>query len=497
MARFPRPFEGSYAAALSVAILALSPYIVVTTAYSLYGDEVMRALGTNRQGLDIISGLATAGYAFGALLAGDLTQRLPQRPLFLAAQGLFVAGCALAAAASGMIIFAAGRVLFGFATGLMLVCALPPVIRRFPATHMPVTAAMVNIAFFGAVAVGPLIGGIVAALDGWRWFYAVLAAIGTANFALAVSTLPDQKPFNPGLPFDRAAILLAAAATFLPFGGVGTLAGQGFASFAFAVPVGIGLVCFVALLLLEYRKEEPLAPVKLMWSSLPVVGTWVAMIGGGAFVSFLELATIFLLRLEHRPPLAAGLSFWPQVLGALVTAGLLGTLFRTRYLPLLVLGGMLSLIGGGVLLLTLEPGTGSARLLAAVGLLGLGAGATVSPGLFLAGFSLSSRMIGRIFALVELVRTVPDFILAPVMLEIASAASASSGAQLSLEGLRTALAATLALTLAATLLGVFLYAASGLGLPRPDLKRWIEGGGTALKSPRLLAILRPSAKPAE
>jgi hypothetical protein len=237
--------------------------------------------------------------------------------------------------------------------------------------------------------------------------------------------------------------------------------------------------------------------VKLMWSSLPVIGTWVAMIGGGAFVSFLELATIFLLRLEHRPPLAAGLSFWPQVLGALVTAGLLGTLFRTRYLPQLVLGGMPSVIGGGVLLLTLEPGSGSAQLLAAVGLLGLGAGATVSPGLFLAGFSLSSQMIGRIFALVELVRTVPDFILAPVMLEIASAASASSGAQLSLEGLRTALAATLALTLAATLFGVFLYAASGLRLPRPDLKRWIEGGGRALDSPQLLAALRPSAKPAE
>ncbi|HLH98853.1 MAG TPA: hypothetical protein VKW08_27400 [Xanthobacteraceae bacterium] len=41
------------------------------------------------------------------------------------------------------------------------------------------------------------------------------------------------------------------------------------------------------------------------------------------------------------------------------------------------------------------------------GLLGLGAGATVSPGLFLAGLSLPTQFIGRILALVELVRWSP------------------------------------------------------------------------------------------
>lgn len=495
MAGFPRPFEGKYAISLTVAILALAPYIVVTTAYFLYRDEAARELGVGRQGLEILSGLATAGYAFGALLGGDLTQRFPQRPLFLVCQFLFSAGCIMAAAAHNPILFGCGRVLFGFATGLLLVCALPPVVRRYPARHMPVTAAVVNIGFFGAVAGGPVIGGLIADYDAWRWFYGALAAVGAANFILALLTLPDQEAPHPDLRFDREAVLLAFAATFLPFGGAGALSGTGFASFAFAVPVFVGLVCYVALLLTEYHKKEPLAPVKLMWSSLPVIGTWAAMIGGGVFVSFMMLAVEFLIHLQHLSPFAAGVSFWPQIIGTLITAALLGALFRTRYLPLLLLGGMLALSVGGALLLTLEPGSGAVRFSSAVFLLGLGAGATVSPGLFIAGFALSSEMLGRIFSLVELVRTVPDFVLAPVILEVAMAAS--GGKKLTLAGFRLALWSNLGLAIAATIFGAALYFGGGLRLPRPDLVNWIEKGGRAMDSPPLLAILRRTPKPAE
>jgi hypothetical protein len=63
-------------------------------------------------------------------------------------------------------------------TGLLLVIALPPVIQRFPAQRMPTTAAAINIGFFGAVTVGPLLGGITAYGHAWRTFYAALGALG-------------------------------------------------------------------------------------------------------------------------------------------------------------------------------------------------------------------------------------------------------------------------------------------------------------------------------
>ncbi|HEY2037040.1 MAG TPA: MFS transporter [Steroidobacteraceae bacterium] len=486
-----RPFEGVYGVSLLTAILALIPYIIVTAAYTLFRQQVAQDIGAAPTGLEIINGLSTAGYAFGALLGGDLINRYQQRHLFLICEGLFILSCALAGAAGGVMTYGAGRVLQGFMTGLLLIIALPPVIQRFPARRMPTTAAAINIGFFGAVTVGPLLGGITAYGHAWRVFYAALGALGCLTWLLAFLTLPDADPPNPDMRFDFAAIALAAPATVLPFWAVGELTGPGFASPLFIAPLVLGLACFVALLLVEYHRKEPLAPVKQMWHTLPLVGTLAAMIGGAAFFTLLMLAQEYLLKVEHASMLQAGLTFWPQVVGVIITATLLGLLLRTRLLPFLVLGGMLVLLGAGALLLTLQPGPGArTTVLAAAGLLGLGAGATVSPGLYLAAFSLPSRIVGRTFALVELVRSVADFILAPVTLGVARVASGAL--QPSAAGLRFAIWLTLAVTAVLTLGGIALYLLGGVGLPRPDLVAWIEHNRPAIGSPPLAQKLRES-----
>jgi hypothetical protein len=173
------------------------------------------------------------------------------------------------------------------------------------------------------------------------------------------------------------------------------------------------------------------------------------------------------MQVERHAPLPAGLLFWPQVPGVLIGAALLGLLFRTRFLPILVLAGMLSLIGGGLLILAIYPPAPGAGILAAAGLFGLGGGATVSPGLYLAALSLPSRMVGRIFALVELVRSVADFLLAPVMLEVARVASA--GGKLSADGIGQAVWITLLIAATATALGIILPLVGRAGLPKPDI----------------------------
>jgi hypothetical protein len=60
---------------------------------------------------------------------------------------------------------------------------------------------------------------------------------------------------------------------------------------------------------------------------------------------------------------------------------------------------------------------GPAVIMLAVGagLIGFGVGASVSPALFITGFSLRSAQIQRIFALVELLRGVTAFLAAPIL----------------------------------------------------------------------------------
>jgi predicted MFS family arabinose efflux permease len=484
----PPQRQKRYTPLLCAALFALVPYILVASGESLYRQQVMRDIGAGANALSVIAGLSVAGYAFGALLAGDLINRVHHRTLFIANEVLFVIGWCVVAAAPGAWTYGIGRVLAGFATGLLLVTALPPVVRGFPPGRTPFTAAFVNIGFFGAIAAGPLLGGAVAAIHAWRWLYAGFAALGVLTIVLALVWMPNEEPGDPDMPFDWHGLLLGLLATSLPFFASGELRAHGFSELIVAAPLGIGLVCFAALMIVEYFKKDALSPVQRMWTTFPVAGTIIAMAGGGAFVTFVELISQLLVRVGHRTPLAAGLQFWPQLAGALITAAALGVLFRTRYLPVLALTGMLLLIAGGGLLLLYQPGANRELLLIGVGLLGLGAGATVSPGLFMAGFSLPATILGRIFALVELVRSVADFILAPVMLKIARVAASQPGG-VDAAGIHVALSITIALTVVGGTIALALLIGGG-ALPQPDIVAWIEHQRTAIRSPRLFATLR-------
>lgn len=145
-----RPLEGRYGVLLTSAVLALVPFIITSTAWELFSEGVGKAIG-GRQELDLVSGLGAAGYAFGALMAGDVINRFPQDVLFLILEAAFLAGALITASAHNVFQRAAGTMLQGFTTGLLLVVALPPVIRRFSAGKMPITSAAINMGFFGAI----------------------------------------------------------------------------------------------------------------------------------------------------------------------------------------------------------------------------------------------------------------------------------------------------------------------------------------------------------
>ena len=108
---FPRPFEGSYPPTLASAIIALVPFIIVTTAYTFFSRQIEGDLHVAQRAVGIVAGISTAGYAFGALIGGDLIQRFSQRPLFLACEALFVVGCLISAVGHGIVPYGAGRVI--------------------------------------------------------------------------------------------------------------------------------------------------------------------------------------------------------------------------------------------------------------------------------------------------------------------------------------------------------------------------------------------------
>ena len=82
--------------------------------------------------------------------------------------------------------FIAGHVLQGLCTSLLLIAAVPPLALGFGMEKFRWTAMIMNVCIFGAVALGPVIGGIQASAHAWRPLFWIVAA----DLARGAAALP-------------------------------------------------------------------------------------------------------------------------------------------------------------------------------------------------------------------------------------------------------------------------------------------------------------------
>ena len=394
----PGPLAGRYPAAAAMVILFLTPYLALSSALPPVAPIIAAQLHMSLQAVNLTSGLANAGYAAGTVLSVQFSQLLPQRRMLLVYGTMLVAGSVLAAAATGPAMFIAGHVLQGLSTALLLIAAAPPLFLGYPADKLRWTVTILDMCIFGAVAAGPLIGGAQASFHAWRPLFWVVAGVAVVALALSLLTFEDAPPANPAAPRDPAAIGLAAAGSVAAFWGASELL-----THRFLDPVAGGLllggVALLTLLLVyQYRARHPLLTVRNLNSTIPLSGIVVVVCAAAASVAAVTLTGTVLA--PHYTPLQLGLLYVPELGGAVITAIAFGMVISRRLLHYFVLAGMVFLAAGILVLRAAVPPTAGLAL-AGSALVGVGVGASVTPALFLIGFSVRSPSIQRVFAISE------------------------------------------------------------------------------------------------
>jgi MFS family permease len=475
------PLADSYAGAVALVVSALVPYLALTAALTPLTKLIGQDLHLSRGALELTAGMANAGYAFGTVVAVQFAQHLRPRRMLLVYVSVFVVAAVVAATAPTRELFIAAFVLEGLCTSLMLIAAVPPLVIGWGAEKMPTTGLIMNLAIFGAVAAGPSLGGLEASRQDWRTLFWVVAGLAVAALVFAVLTFEDEEPQDTDAPWDVIAVGLAGVGCTTAFLGASQLEVHGRATpLALALLFG-GLLLVLVLVVSQYHADDPLIPVKQIATTLPVVGILIALSASAAAFGLMELTLS--ARAQGDPGHTAVL-FLPELGAAVLTAVVFAALFRTRFTPPYALAGLLLVCPAAAVVAGVAQG-GDVRVAAGSGVLGLGVGAAVSPGLFIAGFSLASAQIQRVFALIELLRGVGAFLFAPILLYLVGVFSAHRPTG-------TADAAWLCFGLAAggAALAALLFVLGGSGLQRPDLERWQEDGEPAWESPPLLARLR-------
>jgi MFS family permease len=465
-------------------MFALIPYLALSAALQPLTPIIAKQLHTSLQTMSLSSGLANAAYAAGTVMAVQFAQHLPQRRMLILYATLLVFGSVLAASAQNPAMYIVGHVIQGLCTSLLLISAVPPLAIGYPASKLRTTAVIMNMCIFGAVALGPAIGGLQAHFDAWRPLFWIIAAIAASALVLSVLTFDDAPPANPDSPRDPLAIALAAVGCTAAFFGASELLTHSFLDPLTIVPLLGGLTLIVVLIVYQFRAKRPLLTIRTMLTStMPVAGIVVALFAAAASVSATALTAAVLAK--HYGPLHVGLLYLPEVAGAVITAILLGVVITKRSMHYLPLAGMVFL-AAGIAVFRIEVPSSEAATLVGSGLTGIGLGATVAPALFVAGFSLPSASLQRVFAIVELMRAVAAFMIAPIFAHLAVTVGGSLEA-----GTGIALWIGLGLALGGAALGVAIYALGGARPQAADLERFVAGESPAWYSPPLLARVRP------
>ena len=476
------PLAGRYPPVAAMVVLFLVPYLVLSAALQPIAPLIAATLHMSPQTTSLASGMGNAAYAVGTVVAVQFAQHLPQRRMMVGYAAVLVIGSVLAAAAPDAAVFITGHVLQGLCTSLLLIAAAPPLFLGFPAAKFRWTSGIMDMCIFGAVAAGPLIGGVQASYHLWRPLFWIGAGIAGLALVLALLTFEDVPPADLTAPRDARAIGLAAGGAVAAFWGASELTTHRFLDPVAIGPLLGGLVLIIVLWVYQYRGTNTLLTLRPLASTIPVTGIVAAICGAAASVSAIALTSATLAR--EYTPLHLGLLYLPELGGAVLTAIAFGVLVTSKLLHYYTLFGMACLAAGILVIRGAIPPT-AALTLTGSALIGVGVGASVAPALFLAGFSLRAANIQRVFAILELMRAMAAFMIVPILLHFATTLAGSPTS-----AMNTALWVCFGIAAGGAVAGVLLYVLGGARPPTPSLEMFMSGQGPGWESPPLLARLR-------
>jgi MFS family permease len=479
------PLADSYWSAVLLVVCALVPFLGLSSALGPMLPILGRDVHLSPQALSLTLGMANAAYALGTVLAVQLAVHYPQRRLLVVYAALFTVGSVLAATAITPGLFIAGHVIQGLFTSMMLIGAAPALVLGWPSSRLPMTAMVMNLGIFGAVAAGPFFGGLQASANAWHPLFWVVCGIGAVALALSLLTFTDSPPQEPEAPRDWWAITLAGLGCAAAFFGASELQTHPMISLVTLAPLVGGAVLLITLVLHQVTARDPLMPMAQLLTTFCVPAVVIAMAAGAASIPLIELAQAALMG--SVSPAHLGVLLLPFFGGALFTAFLFGVLVRTRWFPLLAWSGLIAVAGGAAVLTGMGSGP-HALVLVGSGLVGLGVGSSVAPALFSVGFTLHAGQLPRVFAMLELLRGAAAFAAGPIIMHLADTVGSSPGA-----GLRDAAWVCFAIVCAGALVSLYIFILGRGRLQAPDIAHWEETGEPAWYSPPLFAGIRSPA----
>jgi len=335
----------------------------------------------------VVSAYIIAFAAF-ILTAGALGDRIGARRVFMWGFAIFTAASAACGLAPDALTLIVARAVQGLGAAILVPNSLALLSHAYPDERsrgraVGIWAAGASI----ALTAGPLVGGGLIALVGWRWIFFVNLPIGllglwlTWRHAAETTRAPEREVDLPG-QIAAVAALGTLAGAIIEGGAVGwsdPWVIAGFAAFA------VLAILFVAR---ERRAAQPMLPLALFGNRMFSITALTGLLVNIAFYGLIFVFSLYFQRINGWSAFATGLAFVPM-LGAVLPVNLLAARVSERLgaPQTIALGAAIAAVGC-LALLPIAPGTGYGTVVMQLVALGGGLGLLVPP--------LTSALLGSV-----------------------------------------------------------------------------------------------------
>ena len=341
--------------------------------------SIQRELGASLSSLQWVVDAYSLTLAAFLLTAGSLGDRLGRRRVFSIGFGIFTCASFLCGVSDDATLLNLARGLQGVGGAAMFATSLALIGQEFHGADRATAFGVWGATVGGAVAVGPLVGGLITEHLGWEWIFFVNVPIGLVAIVLTERKLVNVAAQDPAR-IDLPGVATFSVALFLLIFGLIRGNPDGWSSATILVSlIGAGVLLLV-FLAIELRSANPMLDLTLFRKpAFNGVSAVAFALSGGMFAMFLYL-TLYIQEVLGYSPLQAGIRFLPLTVLSFVVAPIAGKL-SDRIPVRFLLGVGLATVGVGLLLMHgLTPSSGWTALLAGFIFAGTGVG-IANPGI--------------------------------------------------------------------------------------------------------------------
>jgi EmrB/QacA subfamily drug resistance transporter len=341
--------------------------------------DIQRELGASLSSLQWVVDAYSLTLAAFLLTAGSLGDRLGRRRVFSLGFGLFTLASFLCGISGDPTLLNLARGLQGVGGAAMFATSLALIGQEFHGKDRATAFGVWGATVGGAVAIGPLVGGVITEHLGWEWIFFVNVPIGVAAIALTEMRLANVAAQDPQ-PIDLPGLTAFSLGLFLLIFGLIRGNPEGWGSGVIVASLGGAVLLLLAFVAIEARSSHPMLDLTLFRKpAFNGVSAVAFGLSAGMFAMFLYL-TIYLQGVQGFSPLETGLRFLPLTVLSFVASPISGAL--SHRIPIRVLlGAGLGLVGAGLLLMHgLSADSSVSDLLPGFLLAGIGIG-TANPGI--------------------------------------------------------------------------------------------------------------------